>query len=152
MCLLLFKAGILWGEITLKGVFSGEEIRKHCPTENCFRDVNFQVVLINISQTVAYFPLCLHLIQAKYWRFTKLVEGVAVGNSRATAACGDFLYSVSQIPDTQIQIPRSYLPELQGNDRNSVEVDLAAARQPSHKVWDFSKRFYQSRGRACIWT
>lgn len=74
-----------------------------------------------------------------------------MGNSRAAAACGDFLYSVSQIPDTQIQIPRSDLPELQGNDRNSVEVDLAA-RQPSHNVRDSSKRFYQSRGRACIWT
>lgn len=54
------------GEITLKGVFSREEIRKHCPTENCFRDVDFQVVFINISQTVAYFPFCLHLIQSKY--------------------------------------------------------------------------------------
>lgn len=75
---------------------------------------------------------------------------MAVGNSRAATACGDFLCWVSQISDTQIQIPRPYLPELQRNDRNSVEVDLAAAREPSHKVRDSSKRFYQSRGTACI--
>lgn len=75
-----------------------------------------------------------------------------MGNSKAAASCGDFLYSVSQIPDTPIQIPRSYLPGLQGNDRNSVEVGLAAARQPSPKIRNSSKWFYQSRGRACIWT
>ena len=46
------------GEITLKEVFSGKEIRIHCPTENCLRDVNAQIVFKNISQTVAYFPLC----------------------------------------------------------------------------------------------
>lgn len=53
-------------EIILKGVFQEEAFRKHHASENCLRDVIFQIVFIKIYRQWLTSHYTLHLIQSKH--------------------------------------------------------------------------------------
>ena len=106
-------------EIILKGVFQEEDIRKHHAGENRLKDVIFQIVFIKICRQWLTSHYTLHLIQSKLKDFRRLLK--------------EWLWEIPELlPPAETSFTEClrsqtlpYLPELQGNGRNSVKEGLA---------------------------